>query len=105
MKKWLILGVIAVGLTVLVLSMKKPATKKPVKNKALHKSQAENYVDQIEGILNAAMQRGRSLTKAEMAQLNQLQAQLAELGYEYMLPDANSRPVSNWAFAGIYNPN
>ncbi len=105
MKKLLIAGLIAAGLVVLVFSIKKPVAKKPIKNKALHKSQAENYADQIEGILNAAMQRGRSLTKAEMVQLNQLQAQLAELGYEYMLPDTNSRPVTNWTFAGIYNPN
>lgn len=98
------IGIVLIGLVLMVWFWSKWPVMKPLeRNEALDKSQAQNYLTQLDGIINEAIRRGRSLTKAELEQITQLQAKLAELGYEYTIPEGFS--TASWQFAATYNPN
>lgn len=101
----LFISALVIGVTLYWVSTLPKRKKKPAKNESLRKSQAENYFAQIEGILAAARRTDRSLSTAEMQQVDYLKGKLLELGFEYIIPGQEGVSSVSRQWAVQYHPN
>ncbi len=101
----LVIAAVVVSLILYWVSTRSKRKQKPTKQEALRKYQAENYIAQIEGMLSTARKNHRSLSTAEMQQIEYLKAKLLELGFEYIIPGQEAVSSVSRQWAEQYHPN